>query len=100
MRRKVGLERELECNLVVAESLCGLLLSRKEFLQQKLKKINFNPALFHSYRKIPKIIPGAYNVQKCFLIEGLIYGWKFASQNRLGLYLQQNLYFTINWASL
>ena len=40
------------------------------------------------YRKIPKISPGAYIFQRLFLrglySEGLIYGGKFAFQNRLG----------------
>ena len=40
------------------------------------------------YRKIPKISPGAYIFQRPFLrglySEGLIYGGKFAFQNRLG----------------
>ena len=39
------------------------------------------------YRKILKICPGAYIFQRPFLrglfLEGLIYGGKFASQNRL-----------------
>ena len=39
-------------------------------------------------RKIPKISPGAYIFQRPFLrglySEGLIYGGKFACQNRLG----------------
>ena len=41
-----------------------------------------------SYRKIPKISPGAYISERPFLkglfLEGLIYGGKFAFQNRLG----------------
>ena len=40
------------------------------------------------YRQIPKISPGAYIFQRPFLrglfLEGLIYGQKFAFQNRLG----------------
>ena len=40
------------------------------------------------YRKIPKISPGAYIFQRPFLrgifLEGLIYGGKFAFQNRVG----------------
>ena len=40
------------------------------------------------YHKIPKISPGAYIFQRPFLgglfLEGLIYGRKFAFQNRLG----------------
>ena len=40
------------------------------------------------YRKIPKISPGAYIFQRPFLrglfLEGLLYGGKFAFQNRLG----------------
>ena len=35
------------------------------------------------YRKIPKISPGAYIFQRPFF-EGLMYGGKFAFQNRLG----------------
>ena len=31
---------------------------------------------------------------------GLIYGEKFAFQNRLGLYLEEKLRFKIDWASL
>ena len=49
------------------------------------------------YRKIPKISPGAYIFQRPFLrglflegliliLEGLIYGGKFASQNRRGFF--------------
>ena len=41
-----------------------------------------------TYRKIPKISPGAYIFQRPFLrglfLEGLIYGGKFAFQNRSG----------------
>ena len=41
-----------------------------------------------TYRKIPKISPGAYIFERPFwrslFLEGLIYGGKFASQNRLG----------------
>ena len=41
-----------------------------------------------SYRKIPKISRGAYIFQRPFLrglvLEGLIYGGKFAFQNRSG----------------
>ena len=48
------------------------------------KLIFFNPASFDIYHKIMKIGPGAYNFQRPFLIEGLIYGAKFASQNRMG----------------
>ena len=40
------------------------------------------------YRKVPKISAGAYIFQRPFLrglfLEGLIYGGKFAFQNRLG----------------
>ena len=40
------------------------------------------------YRKIPKISPGTYIFQRPFLkglfMEGLIYGGKYAFQNRLG----------------
>ena len=47
---------------------------------------NTNP--FKRYRKIPKIGTGAYIFQRPFLrglfLEGLIYGGKFAFQNRLG----------------
>ena len=42
------------------------------------------------YRKFPKISPGAYIFQRPFLrglfLEGLIYGGKFASQNRGGFF--------------
>ena len=40
------------------------------------------------YRKVPKISPGTYIFQRPFMrglfLEGLIYGGKFAFQNRLG----------------
>ena len=56
------------------------------------------------YRKIPKISPGAYIFQRPFLrglvLEGLIYGGKFAFQNRLGLYLAGNLRLKIHWVNL
>ena len=46
------------------------------------------PPLIGEYRKIPKISPWAYTFQRPFLwglfLEGLIYGEKFAFQNRLG----------------
>ena len=46
------------------------------------------PLKSSTYRKIPKISPGAYIFQRLFLrglySEGLIYGGKFAFQNRLG----------------
>ena len=55
------------------------------------------------YCKIPKISPGAYIFQRPFLrgfnSEGLIYGGKFAFQNRLSLYWEGNLRLKINWAS-
>ena len=35
------------------------------------------------YRKIPKVSPGAYIFEGVYS-EGLIYGWKFAFQNRSG----------------
>ena len=45
-------------------------------------------AQYLRYRKIPKISPGAYIFLRPFLrglfLEGLIYGGKFAFQNRLG----------------
>ena len=51
-------------------------------------KPNDNKRLQKIYRKIPKISPGAYIFQRPFLrglfLEGLIYGRKFAFQNRLG----------------
>ena len=54
--------------------------------------------LFPCYRKIPKISPGAYIFQRPFLrglySEGLIYGGKFACQNRLGQ-LEVNLPFLL-----
>ena len=41
-----------------------------------------------TYRKLPKISPGAYVFQRPFLrglfLEGLIYGGRFAFQNRSG----------------
>ena len=44
--------------------------------------------VMNEYRKIPKISPGAYISQRPFskdlFLEGLIYGGKFAFQNRLG----------------
>ena len=52
------------------------------------------------YRKIPEISPEAYIFQRPFLrglfIEGLIYGGKFAFQNWLGLYLEGNLFPSLN----
>ena len=42
-----------------------------------------------NYGKIPKISPGAYIFERPVLrglfLEGLMYAWKFAFQNRLGL---------------
>ena len=57
-----------------------------------------------TYRQIPKISPGACIFQRPFLtglfLEGLIYGGKFAFQNRLGLYLEGNLGLKFDWVSL
>ena len=58
--------------------------------------VEYNADL-NKHRKIPKISPGAYIFQRPFLrglfLEGLIYGGKFVSQNRLGysLCLEGNL---------
>ena len=58
---------------------------RKE-LQKLIRMEQF--FLLLKYRKIPKISPGAYIFQRPFLrglySEGLMYGGKFAFQNRLG----------------
>ena len=52
-----------------------------------------------SYRKIPKLSPGAYIFQRPFLrglySEGLIYGGKFAFPNRLEVNLPFLLCFTL-----
>ena len=49
---------------------------------------HFELFCLRAYRKIPKISPGAYIFQRPFWrglhSEGLIYGEKFAFQNRLG----------------
>ena len=49
---------------------------------------NYPDVNYHTYRKIPKVSPGAYIFQRPFLrglyLEGLICGGKFAFQNRLG----------------
>ena len=51
-------------------------------------KIHLREISFNAYRKIPKIRPGDFIFQRPFLrglySEGLIYGGKFAFQNRLG----------------
>ena len=56
------------------------------FVRQGRRWIKYLPE--GNYRKIPKISAGAYIFQRPFLwglfLEGLIYGRKFASQNRLG----------------
>ena len=49
-----------------------------------------------SYRKIPKISPGAYIFQRSFL-EGLIFGGAYIQR---GLSTEGNLCFKIDWASL
>ena len=49
-----------------------------------------------TYRKIPKISPGAYIFSKT-LFEGLIFGGAFI---RRGLSTEGNLRFKIDWASL
>ena len=59
------------------------LITKKERLEKKGN-------LSGNYRKIPKISPGAYISQSPFIslrglfLEGLMYGGKFAFQNRLG----------------
>ena len=51
---------------------------------------------FLSYRKIPKISPGAYIFQRPYL-GGLFFGGAYI---RRGLYMEGNLLFKIDWASL
>ena len=62
----------------------GSLIILLELIDVRLLLLTLNDA----YRKIPKISPGAYIFQRPFLrglfLEGLIYGGKFAFQNRLG----------------
>ena len=56
-----------------------------------------------AYRKIPKISPGACIFQGLFeglILEGFLYGGKFAFQSRLDLYWEGNLRPKIDWASL
>ena len=57
------------------------------FILRRFKVIMSNHG-HPEYRKIPKISPEAYIFQRPFLrglySEGLIYGGKFAFQNRLG----------------
>ena len=52
------------------------------------KKVQTHTLWRYAYRKIPKISSGAYIFQRPFLrglfLEGLMYGGKFAFQNRLG----------------
>ena len=54
----------------------------------RIKKGFSVPLSKAKYRKIPNISPGAYIFQRPFFrglfLEGLIYGGKFAFQNRLG----------------
>ena len=56
--------------------------------QKKRDKQITSSAMIGNNLKIPKISPGAYIFQRPFLrglfVEGLIYGGKFAFQNRLG----------------
>ena len=67
-------------------------LSSKHFLLAKFQLVSCKLSLAiiwqMTYRKILKISPGAYIFQRPFLrglfSEGLIYGGKFAFQNRLG----------------
>ena len=58
------------------------------FWGQLIQFEDFGGASSYEYRKIPKISPGTYIFQRPFLgglyLEGLIYGGKFAFQNRLG----------------
>ena len=53
-----------------------------------VKKVECAAMSLIVYRKIPKISPGAYIFQGAFLrglfLERLIFGGKFAFQNRLG----------------
>ena len=73
----------------ISRCYCFLKISRWVLLSFVFAVL-FIPS-FHvliGYRKIPKISPGAYIFQRLFLrglfLEGLIYGGKFAFQNRLG----------------
>ena len=58
------------------------------FLLEYVLKLAPKDYIIIQYRKIPKISPGAYIFQRPFLrglfLEGLMYGGKFAFQNRLG----------------
>ena len=59
--------------------------------------------VFMTYRKIPKISPGAFIFLRSseeIIFGGAYYGGKFALQNRLGLYLEGSLRLKIDWASL
>ena len=71
---------------------------------RRVKRANKQKNLNLNYRNIPKRSPGAYIFQRPFLrglfLVGLIYGGKFAFQNRLGLYFKENLRLKIHWACL
>ena len=71
-----------QCRLQVRLQYCPVLHTLQEIILYIL-----SCGLLLNYRKIPKISPGAYISQRPFLrglfLEGLIYGGKFAFQNRL-----------------
>ena len=62
--------------------------NNQKYKSGALRLRKFRKPIKLEYRKIPKISPRAYIFQRPFLrgfySEGLIYGGKFAFQNRLG----------------
>ena len=70
----------------------------KVLLRSEWRQINplFKAPNNFAYRKIPKISPGAYILQRPFL-EGLIFGGTYI---RRGLSTEGNLRFKLDWASL
>ena len=93
---KVGALREAENKIKwterVARSVAPQRSPDQRVVQRLFSRQVDNPGkkrlISTTYRKIPKISPGAYIFRTPFLrglySEGLIYGGKFAFQNRLG----------------
>ena len=85
-KKRSGLIYFMEENFLQASSYDMLLCVVSKHFLFTLSSV-VHTANIETYRKIPKISPGAYIFQRPFLrglfLEGLIYGRKFAFQNRL-----------------
>ena len=84
------------CKLTLLPSKVGVLSRNIEIPGFKPRKLASASAVVSTYRKIPKISPGAVYFSKA-LFEGPIFGGAYIQR---GLSTEGNLRFKIDWASL